>query len=63
MQFKWRIEINAVTFRPVHFGHGCGGEVSVNDIQKEISWVVVRLARVAWNTGRKHPCLKWPVLY
>lgn len=48
---------NAVTFRPVHFGHGCGGGVAINDIQKEVSWVVVGLTVIAWNTHHHDPCL------
>lgn len=35
--------INGVTFRAGHLGHGCSRGVSVNNIQKEVSWVVVGL--------------------
>lgn len=31
------------------FGRSCGDGVSVDNIQKEISWVVVRFAEVASN--------------
>lgn len=34
------------------FGHGCGDGVSVDNIQEEISWVVVRLAEIASDTDQ-----------
>lgn len=43
--------IYAATFRC--FGDGCGDGVSVDNIQKEISWVVVRFAEIASNTEQK----------
>lgn len=48
---------SAVTFRAVHFGHGCGGGVSINNIQKEVSWVVVGLTGIAWTTDHNDPRL------
>lgn len=42
--------IYAATFRC--FGDGCGDGVSVDNIQKEISWVVVRFAEIASNTDQ-----------
>ena len=45
------------TFRAVHFGHGCTGKVSINNIQKEVSWVVVGLTGITWNTRHKDQCL------
>lgn len=49
-EYSWMVNY-AATFRAVHFGHCCGGEVSVNHIQKEVSWVVVGLAGIALNTN------------
>lgn len=42
--------IYAATF--TCFGHGCGDGVSVDNIQKEISWVVVWFTEIASNTDQ-----------
>lgn len=39
-----------VTFRAMHLAHGGCGRVSIYNIQKEVSWVVVGLAWIAWHT-------------
>lgn len=45
---------NAVTFRPMCFGHGCGDGVSVNNVQKEVGRVVVGLAEITLNKGHSN---------
>lgn len=40
----------AATFRC--FGHGCGDSVSIDNIQKEISWVVVWFTEIASNVDQ-----------
>lgn len=39
--------LHALTFSVVHFG--CSGKVSISNIEKKVSWVVVRLTGIAWS--------------
>ena len=50
MMLEWLLLLNAATFRAVSFGYGCGNRVSVDNIQKEVGWVVVRLTEITSNT-------------
>lgn len=51
------IFINAATFRNVRLRHGGGDGVSIDNVQKEIGWVVVGFAEIASNTVHNNSCL------
>lgn len=49
------IILNTATFRPS--SHVCGDGIPINNVQKEVSWVVVWLTEIALDTDQNIPYL------